>query len=267
MQYGKEMYGIEPPSTEKKPSADGGDDEEEDEEDEDIEKAIARELQDMKASQKPKTRQVFTAVTVGLECLFFMKTMAPVDPVALALKICQDASACADPRQRRCKYVNRLTPVTHTDKSTDNGIDRVAGNALGQWFELVKKEGEEEAQPQQQLKSDGEAYTVWGTRETFRKCVVRFANVVVSVRNSAVDSQQQNEVRGPYQEGCWVHHAEAQGEPDAAGQGHSGRGIPGESPQEVASSTLQAHFTDDYGGGEIRPSVACLSLMARSGKG
>ncbi|KFA45785.1 hypothetical protein S40293_07345 [Stachybotrys chartarum IBT 40293] len=127
--YGKELYGIEPPNADK-PKDDGT-------EEEDIDKAIEQELNDMRTSQKPKTRQVFTPVAVALECVFFMKTMKPVEPDTLVLKMCQDARDCPDPMQRKCRYVNRLTPVVHTDKASDSGMERVARSVLTPHFQLV----------------------------------------------------------------------------------------------------------------------------------
>ena len=90
----------------------------------------------MKTSQKPKERQVFTTVRTNIECVFFMKTMEPVEPAKLVSQICQDAKACPDPRQRKTKYINRLTPVFDTDKATDKGIERVARTVLASHFEL-----------------------------------------------------------------------------------------------------------------------------------
>lgn len=76
----------------------------------------------------------------SLECLFFMKTIKPVDPEALARKICEDARDCPDPMQRKTKYINRLTPVIDTNKATESGIERVARTVLAPWFNL-KSEG------------------------------------------------------------------------------------------------------------------------------
>lgn len=116
----------------------------EDEDEEDIEAAIQKELGDMKAAQNPTTRQTFTPVTTPLDCLFFMKTMKPIEPAALALKMCKDAEAGVDPRQRKCRYINRLTPVITTDKATENGIDRVARSVLASHFKLTPVEGEDQ---------------------------------------------------------------------------------------------------------------------------
>lgn len=90
----------------------------------------------MKSQDNIKIRQTFTPVSAGIECLFFMKTMEPIEPGALVLKMCEDAQACLDPRSRRCKYINRLTPVFDTEKATENGINKVARGVLSSTFHL-----------------------------------------------------------------------------------------------------------------------------------
>lgn len=100
----------------------------------------------MKTSQKPKERQVFSFVQTSIECVFFMKTMDPVDPERLVRQMCQDAKACPDPRQRKTKYVNRLTPVMDTDKATETGIERVARAVLASHFTLNPAEKAEGAE-------------------------------------------------------------------------------------------------------------------------
>lgn len=150
------MYGIKPPSEE---------DEHKDEEDVDIEASIKQELDNMKSSQKPKTRRTFTPITSNLECLFFMKTMKPVEPEALARKICEDARDCPDPMERKSKYVNRLTPVMNSDKATDVGIERVARLVMAPWFSLTKDSAEGDEAP---AKPEDE------TAESVPPCTVRF---------------------------------------------------------------------------------------------
>lgn len=151
------MYGIPNPNNREK--------EDEEDEEEDIEASIQKELGDIKAAQTPKTRQTFTPVTTALDCLFFMKTMKPVEPGKLALKMCRDARDGTDPKYKRCRYINRLTPVITTDKATENGIERVARRVLGDSFTLVKetdeKNGEKnEEKEEEHLNKDGVPFTV-----------------------------------------------------------------------------------------------------------
>ncbi|CAM1503696.1 Fc.00g012870.m01.CDS01 [Cosmosporella sp. VM-42] len=147
--HGESLYGLKRPDAE-------GDEAKDDEDGGDIEASIQAELESLKKSQKPTTRQVFTPVGTGLECLFFMKTMEPVEPDRLVRIICQDAKACPDPMARKTKYINRLTPIFDTDKATENGIDRVARTVLNPWFELKPEAGDDTGKvvgPQ----ADGEA--------------------------------------------------------------------------------------------------------------
>lgn len=88
-----------------------------------------------------------------------MKTMEPVQPGEFVLKICRDARDCPDPRQRKVKYINRLTPVFNTDKATEKGIVRVARSVLAPFFTLTPEEDDGATQAPQ-AESDGTACTV-----------------------------------------------------------------------------------------------------------
>lgn len=126
------MYGIAKPSGDDDKALDEGDEEL------DIEASIQKELAAMNAPrQKSGKKSVFTPINVSIECVFFMKTTRPVEPDVLVRRICEDAKNCPDPRQRKCRYINRLTPVFDTAKTTERGIERVARNVLAPYFELV----------------------------------------------------------------------------------------------------------------------------------
>lgn len=131
------MYGIKSPE-----------DEEEDKDDDegslDIADSIKKELEGLR-SKKDKPRGAFSIVRTEIECIFFVKTMKPVKPKELVLKICQDAKQCTTPVQRKLKYINRLTPVSDTDKASENGILRVARTVLAPHFGLNEVQEEEKA--------------------------------------------------------------------------------------------------------------------------
>ncbi|KAM0551960.1 hypothetical protein ACHAPJ_008068 [Fusarium lateritium] len=146
-EYGESLFGVKPPKE------DGED--EEDDGVEDIEASIEKELASMK-QQKPKTKQTFTAIGTGLDCLFFMKTVNPIEPLKLVTKASQDAKDCPDPKQRKTKYINRLTPIFDTDKATDKGIERVARSVLGSHFELKSESGGDGAAEPTPSKEEGE---------------------------------------------------------------------------------------------------------------
>jgi tRNA acetyltransferase TAN1 len=133
--YGESLYGIPRDS-------EPGEDQTEEENDgpKDIEASIQQELSDMKPT-KAQSRKIFSIVPADVECLLFIKTMAPVEPVEFVRKICQDARDCTDIMQRKTKYINRLTPISTTDKASDSGIVRAARAAMAPYFNLVKEEG------------------------------------------------------------------------------------------------------------------------------
>lgn len=148
MQYGESLFGIKPP-------AEDGEDEEEGEEPKDIEASIQQELAGMGA-KKPKTKQFFTPISTNLDCVFFMKLQKPAEPLEMVKRICQDAKDCPDPRQRKVKYINRLTPVFDTDRATDKGIERVARTVMAPFFELKSESGEDTAEKAAASQGDGE---------------------------------------------------------------------------------------------------------------
>lgn len=137
-EYGEKMYGIKPPG-EGEGDADGKDDGEEEELD--IEASIEKELEALKQPPKKKERGVFSFVKADLECIFFVKTLPPIDPVAFVRQVCLDARACSAPADRKLKYINRLTPVSGTERATESGILKVVRAVAGK--ELRLKEDKE----------------------------------------------------------------------------------------------------------------------------
>ncbi|KAM0348328.1 hypothetical protein ACHAPU_004296 [Fusarium lateritium] len=135
-EYGESLFGVKPPKED-------GDDED-DENAGDIEASIEKELASL-TQPKPKTKQTFTPIGTGLDCVFFMKTVKPVEPLKFVTKVSQDAKDCPDPMQRKTKYINRLTPIFDTDKATDKGIERVARTVMGPHFELKSESGDDVA--------------------------------------------------------------------------------------------------------------------------
>lgn len=69
----------------------------------DIEAAIKAEVEPLKTSRK----RIVVHDKLGVECLLFVQTRHPVDPVALALRVCEE---CAQ-KQRHAKYIQKLSPV------------------------------------------------------------------------------------------------------------------------------------------------------------
>ncbi|KKO98943.1 hypothetical protein THAR02_08957 [Trichoderma harzianum] len=165
-EYGEKLYGIKPPVDESEPKS--GD------EDEDIEASIEKELEAMKAPKQPQPRGVFSPVSVAIECVFFMKTMRPVDPCQLVLEICRDARGCESAKDRKCKYINRLTPVVDTEKASEKGVQRVARKVLASFFNLNEEEkGKDEDREEE--KSAEAPDEVEEAKETVKEVVARNA--------------------------------------------------------------------------------------------
>lgn len=131
------MYGIKPPSDEAEETA------LQQAETGDISDAVTAELEALKAvPKKSKADYAFLPVRSGIECVFFMKTRAPVDPVAFVDRICDEVLGCKDMVERKLRHVNRLTPVATIGKALDRGVERVARDVLAGCLELKSEEGE-----------------------------------------------------------------------------------------------------------------------------
>ncbi|KAI1411514.1 hypothetical protein F5Y13DRAFT_55203 [Hypoxylon sp. FL1857] len=132
-EYGERLYGIK-----RQDAAEAGDEEE----DSDIEAAIKKEVQAMKSTAKPKD-SVFEPIRLDLDCLTFIKTKSPVDPVELVKQICKDAKEAKDKSQRRARFINRFTPITASAKATESGLEEVAMKVLGEHFQLAGEDDEQ----------------------------------------------------------------------------------------------------------------------------
>ncbi|KAL2694600.1 hypothetical protein Neosp_001185 [[Neocosmospora] mangrovei] len=174
-EYGESLFGIKPP-------AEDGEGEDEDEEPKDIEASIQQELAGMSA-KKPKTKQFFTPISTNLDCVFFMKLQKPAEPLEMVKRICQDAKDCPDPRQRKVKYINRLTPVFDTDRATDKGIERVARTVMAPFFELKSESGEDTTEKAAASQDDGEgpASCTYAIRHTIRNHTAFKSSVVIKM--------------------------------------------------------------------------------------
>ncbi|KAF6834779.1 tRNA acetyltransferase TAN1 [Colletotrichum plurivorum] len=160
-EYGKTLYGLVPP----------GEDVDSEEETGDIEASIEKELDGMRPAKAKGPRRSFKAIRAGIECVFFMKTRSPVDPVELCRRICQDASACGDPKERKTKYINRLTPVSILDKASENGVIRAARKALAPYFDLVPDDatlGEKAEVKEGEIKTEEKTAHTYAIRPSIR---------------------------------------------------------------------------------------------------
>ncbi|KAI0098843.1 hypothetical protein GGR51DRAFT_537161 [Nemania sp. FL0031] len=132
-EYGQKLFDINPDV------ADGAS---EDQEPEDVEAAIEKELAAMKPANKPKGGP-FELLKMAVDCVLFMRTRAPVDPLVLVREICKDATAAMDKNLQRSRFINKLTPITFTSKATEKGLEDVARKVLPDHFRLAEGETEE----------------------------------------------------------------------------------------------------------------------------
>ncbi|KAI3319942.1 hypothetical protein HD806DRAFT_508421 [Xylariaceae sp. AK1471] len=128
-EYGQKLFSINA-------EADGAS---EDQEPEDIEAAIEKELAAMKSANKPKDAP-FDLLRMNVDCVLFMRTRAPVDPLLLVREICKDAAAVTARSQWRSRFINKLTPVSFTAKATEKGLEELVEKILPDHFQLAAGE-------------------------------------------------------------------------------------------------------------------------------
>ncbi|KAI0441814.1 hypothetical protein F4803DRAFT_521779 [Xylaria telfairii] len=124
--YGQRLFGIHPDVTN------------EDQEPEDIEAAIEKELAALKKSASKPKDGPFGILKMNVDCVLFVRTRAPVDPLVLVREICNDAAAAKDRSMWRSRFINKLTPITLTGKATEKGLEEIARKVLAEHFQLAE---------------------------------------------------------------------------------------------------------------------------------
>ncbi|KAI0517709.1 hypothetical protein F5B22DRAFT_602004 [Xylaria bambusicola] len=150
-EYGQRLFGI---------ASDAADDAAEDDEPEDIEVAIEKEIATMESANKTKN-SVFDLIRMNVDCVLFMRTRAPVDPLKLVREICKDAAVANDRKLLRSRFINKLTPITLTGKATEKGLEDVAKKILSDHFRMADDETDTEND------GENEAYS-YAIRPTLR---------------------------------------------------------------------------------------------------
>ncbi|KAK3391602.1 hypothetical protein B0T20DRAFT_83670 [Sordaria brevicollis] len=166
-EYIESMYCIKPASKEADAAAKNGDGDDNGAEDLDIAAAIAKELGEMK-EKKPADVQkqeddkaLLKAMKLNIDCLLFVRTRDPIKPVEFVKRIVVDTKQCTDIRKIKCRYLNRLTPMSVMGKATEQGLAETARQVLEEYFDLSGKKGEKTAEgaPEtttEEKKEDGE---------------------------------------------------------------------------------------------------------------
>lgn len=135
-----------------------------DDDEDDIEAALEKEIAALKPEPKPTVapgappattdNNQLTPLKMNVDCLLFVKTVSPINPVAFVRRICEDARQSGNPGagegenlgMMRCRYVNRLTPVSVMGKASENGLVEVAREVLKAWFRLKGEDHGEEGE-------------------------------------------------------------------------------------------------------------------------
>ncbi|PGH30308.1 tRNA acetyltransferase TAN1 [[Emmonsia] crescens] len=105
---------------------------EEEKEDDDIEAQIRKEVDDMKPNKNNKNTNPFQAVKLDIPCLSFIKIDKALDPVQIAHRLCTDARA--NPTKKRSRWIQRITPITQTQKVLGGGLEQLSREVLKPHF-------------------------------------------------------------------------------------------------------------------------------------
>ncbi|KAI6355090.1 hypothetical protein MCOR25_008341 [Pyricularia grisea] len=128
-EYVEKLYGIKPPGEEDDGSDnEGGAD--------DIEASIQKELTSLKPTRAQGSERVFNIVRQAVDCLLFVKTKTPIEPVEFVHRICLDTKASSGLSARRFRYLNRFTPITLMGRASDKGFIEVCQKVLPQHFKM-----------------------------------------------------------------------------------------------------------------------------------
>ncbi|KAI9264590.1 hypothetical protein EDC94DRAFT_517172 [Helicostylum pulchrum] len=124
--YGDELY----------PVVEQSDDENNDDEGDDLEASIAKEVAALK---KPKGRKRFANITTGTDCVVFIRTTPPVEPVKLVHHMLTDLNKT---QLKTTRYISRYLPVEKTCQAHIEDIENSAKQIFGPHFSQKNSEGE-----------------------------------------------------------------------------------------------------------------------------
>ncbi|EEQ84055.2 THUMP domain-containing protein [Blastomyces dermatitidis ER-3] len=105
---------------------------EEEKEEDDIEAQIRKEVDDLKPNKDKKNTNPFQAVKLDIPCLSFIKIDKTLDPVQIAHRLCTEARE--NPSKKRSRWIQRITPITLTQKVLGGGIEQLSREVLKPHF-------------------------------------------------------------------------------------------------------------------------------------
>ncbi|EEH44426.2 uncharacterized protein PADG_00715 [Paracoccidioides brasiliensis Pb18] len=106
--------------------------EKEEHEEDDIEAQIRKEVDDMKPDKSKKDSSPFQTVKLDIPCLSFIKIDKSLDPVQIAHRLCTDAQA--NPDTKRSRWIQRITPISRTEKVLGGGLEQLSREVLKPHF-------------------------------------------------------------------------------------------------------------------------------------
>lgn len=130
----EKFYGI-------RPAAEAALDASDDEDEGDIEAAIAREVDGLKPTTPGGKSKLFQAVFLDVQCVLFFKIGKEIDPVDFCRRIAEEA--VENPKGRKHRFLNRLSPMSKMGKATEDGLKETAREVLSKHFRLHGEEGAE----------------------------------------------------------------------------------------------------------------------------
>ncbi|KAG9236060.1 hypothetical protein BJ875DRAFT_248428 [Amylocarpus encephaloides] len=163
------------------------------EDDGDIESSIKKEAAAMgDTNRKPR---LFSTVRLGIECVLFFKVQPSIDPVDICRRICEEVAS--NSRNRRTRYINRITPVTLIGKATEKGLEELTSTILKDHFTMVGVEAADSAtdvQPadsESEPKQDSHTYAIRPTIRNHNKPLKRDV-VIQQIASSIGDAHKVN---------------------------------------------------------------------------
>ncbi|OJD20839.1 hypothetical protein ACJ73_07824 [Blastomyces percursus] len=113
-------------------TSDTGSKQEEEKDGDDIEAQIHKEVDDMKPNKDKKITSPFQAVKLDIPCLSFIKIDKTLDPVQIANRLFTEARE--NPTKKRSRWIQRITPITLTQKVLGGGIEQLSREVLKPHF-------------------------------------------------------------------------------------------------------------------------------------
>lgn len=95
-----------------------------------VEEKIELELSNLQKHQGGK-QEILSPISLGCECLVFIKTRNPIQPESFVEKICKEL---ADQATKNTRYTQKLVPVTYSVSPKVDEIKKMAKRVLGPHF-------------------------------------------------------------------------------------------------------------------------------------